>query len=64
MDDKLTPEMREINLKRMREYLETLAPSLRLSEPDSFAFKHYAEHGHVFRKGCCSRSRRDSTRGL
>lgn len=64
MDDKLTPEMRALNLARMREYLQALGPNLKLSEPDSYAFKHYVEHGHAFSKGCCARAAREPTRGL
>jgi hypothetical protein len=52
--DKLTPEMRATNLARMRDYLRTLAPSLKLNEVDSYAFKHFYEHGHAYGKGCCA----------
>jgi len=55
-DDKLTPEMRAVNLARLRAYLDTLAPSLKLNEPDSAAFKHFYETGHVMRRGCCAPS--------
>lgn len=54
--DKLTPEMRAVNLARMRDYLRSLAPSLKLNEPDSYAFKHYYEYGHALRRGCCAQS--------
>jgi hypothetical protein len=52
--DKLTPEARAVNLARIRDYLKTLAPSLRLNEVDSYAFKHFYEHGHAYCKGCCA----------
>lgn len=55
--DKLTPEARAVNLARMRDYLRRLAPSLKLTEPDSYAFKHYYEHGHALQPGCCRHSR-------
>lgn len=59
MAENMTGEQyRDLNLQRMKAYLETLLPGLKYTEPDSYRWKHFVETGHVLRKGCCRDAQR------